>query len=77
MKLELGRSVGSTDISPFICSREQVGETKSACSSSFSLVLGELAKGGPPLRFSPSRVDSTISRQTNAATEVMPAVAKC
>ena len=52
MNLELGRSVVSTEVSPFIGSREQVGETKLACSSSFNLVLGGLAKGGPPLTLS-------------------------
>ena len=49
-------------VSPFIDSREQVGETKSACSFSFNLVLGGLAKRGPvTLSFSPSRVVYTIS----------------
>ena len=77
MNLELGRSVGSTEVSPFIGSREQVDETKSACSFSFNLILGGLAKRGPPtLSFSPSRVVITI-RLTKSATEVLPAVAKC
>ena len=42
MNLELDRSVESTQVSPFIGSREQARETKSACSSSFNLVLGGL-----------------------------------
>ena len=62
MNLELGRSVGSTEVSPFIGSRERVDETKSAFSSSFNLILGGLAKRGPPtLNFSPSRVVFAIS----------------
>ena len=77
MNLELGRSVGSTEVSPFIGSREQVDETKSACPSSFNLTLGGLAKRGPlTLSFSPSRVVFTI-RLMNSATEVLLAVAKC
>ena len=62
MNLELGRSVGSTEVSPFIGSREQVDETKSACSFSFNLILGGLAKRGPlTLSFSSSRVVFAIS----------------
>ena len=72
MNFELGRFVGSTDVSPFIGSGEQGGETKSACSSSLTLVLVGLAKRRLPLSFSPPRVDFTISRQTNTATEVLP-----
>ena len=70
MNLELGRSVGSTEVSPFNGSREQVNETKSACSSS-NLILCGLAKRGPlTLSFSPSRVVFAI-RLTNSATEVL------
>ena len=62
MNLGLGRSVGPTEVSPFIGSREQVDETKSACSSSFNLVMCGLAKRGPlTLIFSPSRVVFAIS----------------
>ena len=57
MNLELGRSVGSTKVSPFIGSREQNDETKSACSFYFNLILGGLAK----LSFSSSRVVFAIS----------------
>ena len=59
MSLELGRSVGSTEVSPFIGSREQAGGTESACFSSLSLVPVGLARG-PPFSLSPSRVDLTI-----------------
>ena len=75
MNLESGSSVGSTEVSPFIGSREQVGETESACCSSLSLVPVGLARGAPS-SLSPSRVDLTIPRLTNTATEVLPAVAK-
>ena len=64
MNLELGRSVGSTEVSPFIGSREQVGETESACFSSPSLVPVGLARG-PPSSLSTPRVDLTIPRRTN------------
>ena len=72
MNLELGRSVGSTDVSPSIDPGEQVWDA--TCSSSLGLVPVGLAKRGPPptLSFSPSHVDLTIPRQTNAAAEVWP-----
>ena len=71
MNSELGRSVGSTGVSPFIGSCEQVDETKSDCSS-LNLILGGLAKRGPlTLTFLPSRVAFVI-RPTNSATEVLP-----
>ena len=47
MNLESGRSVGSTDASSFIDPGKQVWDA--TCSSYFNLVLGALAKGGPPL----------------------------
>ena len=78
MNLDLGRSVGSTEVSPFIGSREQVDETKSACSFYFSLILGGFAKRGSlALSFSPSQVVFSTIRLTNSATEVLPAVDKC
>ena len=78
MNLELGRSVGSTEVSPFIGSREQVDETKSACSFYFNLILGGIVKRGSlTLSFSPSQVFFFTIRLTNSATEVLPAVAKC
>ena len=46
MNSELGRSVGSTEVSPFIGSRERVDETKSDCSS-LSLILAGLLNEGP------------------------------
>ena len=62
MNLELGRSVESTEVYPFIGSREQVNQTKSACSFSFKLILGGLAKRGSlTVSFSPSRVVFAIS----------------
>ena len=60
MNLELGRSVGSTEVSPFISSLEQVGGTESACFSSLSLVPVGLARGPYFFSLSPSRVDLTI-----------------
>ena len=39
MNLELGRSVGSTEVSPIPGPREKVGETKSACFTFLNLVL--------------------------------------
>ena len=55
MNLKLSRSVGSTDVYPLIGSGEQIGETRSACSSWLSLALVGLAKRGPSLSFSPYR----------------------
>ena len=64
-------------VSPFIGSREQVGETKSACFSSFTLVLGGLAKRGPlTLSFSPSRVVFTHPAD-ELCNRSPAAVAKC
>ena len=72
MNLELGRSVGSTDVSSFIDPRDQVWDA--TCSSSLGLVLVGLAKRGhpPTLSLSPSHLDLTISRQTNAAAGILP-----
>ena len=54
--------MGATEVSSFIGSRKQVDETKSACSSSFNLILGGLAIRGPlTLSFSPPRVVFAIS----------------
>ena len=47
MNSELGRSMGSTKIFPFIGSLEQVDGTKSTCSTSQSLVLVGLTDEGP------------------------------
>ena len=46
MILELGRSVGSTEVFPSISPGEQVWDAKSACSFSLDLGLVELAKRG-------------------------------
>ena len=61
MSLELGRSVGSTEVSPFIGSREQAGGTESVFFSSLSLVVPMGFARGPPFSLSPSRVRLTIS----------------
>ena len=70
MNLEMGRYVGSTEVSPFIGSREQAGGTESAYFSSLSLVPVSLARGSP-FSLSPSRVDLTPFR-TNTTAEVLP-----
>ena len=72
MNLELGRSVGSNEVSPFFSPGEQILDAKPTCSSSLRLVLKELAKRGLRLSLSPSRVVFTVSRQTDTVTEVLP-----
>ena len=76
MNLEFGRSVESSEVSPFTDPREHIWDASSTFSSFLNLVLAELANRGLRLGFSSSRVDFTISRPTNVATEVLPKGAK-
>ena len=75
MNLELDRSVGSTEVSPFIGSREQVGETDSVFFPFLSLVPVGLARGPSFSSLSPSRVDLTIPDEH--CNRSPAAVAKC